>query len=87
METTKVAPSVLSLGVTDNLEQLEHGRDLYVTRCTKCHNALRITRYSKSQWEETLPEMTFKSKFTPQQIQAVTAYIETVLLSSATTTN
>ena len=87
METSKVAPAVLSLGVVSNVEQLEFGRDLYVTRCTKCHNALRITRYSQSQWAETLPEMTFKSKFTTQQTQAVAAYIQAVLLSSTTTPN
>lgn len=87
METSKVAPSLVNLGVTSNLAQLEYGRDLYVTRCTKCHNALRITRYSQLQWAETLPEMTFKSKFTVQQTKAVTAYIQAVLLSSTTAPN
>jgi hypothetical protein len=86
MDIIKVAPSVLDLGLRENVVQLEYGRNLYVTRCTKCHNALRITRYSKVKWDVTLPEMTIKSKFSEEQTQAVTAYIQAVLLSSAAAT-
>ncbi len=86
MDIIKVAPSVLDLGLRENVVQLEYGRNLYVTRCTKCHNALRITRYSKVKWGVTLPEMTIKSKFSEEQTQAVTAYIQAVLLSSAAAT-
>jgi hypothetical protein len=87
MDTTKVAPKVQDLAFRDNVAHLEYGRELYVTRCTKCHNALRITRYTKGDWEDILPEMTFKSKFSEEQKQAVTAYIHAVLLSSTATTN
>ena len=86
MDIIKVAPSVLDLGLRENVVQLEYGRKSYVTRCTKCHNALRITRYSKVKWDVTLPEMTIKSKFSEEQTQAVTAYIQAVLLSSTATT-
>jgi hypothetical protein len=82
MEIHKVAPSVQDLSVKENVLQLTQGRNLYITRCTKCHNALRITRYSKQQWEETLPIMTKKSKFTPEETRAVSAYIQAVLDSS-----
>ena len=83
METGKVAPFVQDLTVTTNTSLLEQGRNLYVTRCSKCHNALRITRYSKPQWLETLPIMTKKSKFTLEQTQAVTTYIQAVLDTAA----
>ena len=63
MDSAKVAPLVLDLGTMKNVEQLESGRKLYITRCTKCHNALRVTRYSQEEWSETLPIMTRKSKF------------------------
>ena len=87
MDTTKVAPTVHDLALTENVAQLEYGRELYVTRCTKCHNALRVTRYTKGEWDGILPEMTIESKFSEEQKQAVTAYIHAVLLSSATTTH
>ncbi len=87
VDASKVAPFVDNLGVVDNVLQLKYGRELYVTRCSKCHNALRITRYTKSQWTDMLPEMIFKSKFTNEQTQAVTAYIQAVLQSSSTITN
>jgi hypothetical protein len=85
MDTVKVAPHVVDLGTLDNIDQLELGRKLYVTRCTKCHNALRITRFSQEEWSETLPVMIRKSKFTPQQTLDVTAYIQAVLHSASST--
>jgi hypothetical protein len=87
VDTVKVAPSILELGVLTDIPRLELGRELYVSRCTKCHNALRITRYSKAQWVEILPDMTYRSKFTIAQTEAVTAYIQSVLHSAATTAN
>ena len=87
MDASKVAPFVDNLSAVDNVLQLKYGRELYVTKCTKCHNALRITRYTKSQWADTLPEMIDEAKFTNEQSQAVTAYIKAVLQSSSTVTN
>ena len=86
IETVKVAPTIQELGVNANQLQLEFGRTLYLTRCAKCHNALRITRFTESQWSEIMPDMTFKSKFIPEQSEAVTAYVHAVLRSSSTST-
>ncbi len=89
MDTSKVAPHIQDLKVIENTENfalLSEGRNLYVTKCTKCHNALRISRYSKLQWEETLPDMTKRSKFNLHETKAITAYIQ-VVLNSATPAN
>ncbi len=84
MDVTKVAPKVNTLGLQQNVALLELGRDIYINRCTKCHNAVRITRYSLDQWlSEILPEMNEKSKLTIEQDDAVTAYVKAVILSSA----
>ena len=82
MDGLKVAPKVQELGVTTNFALLEEGRKIYVHNCTKCHNALRITRYTEKQWVEILPEMVAKSKLSVQQSQNVTAYIQAVLRAS-----
>ena len=86
IETVKIAPTIQELGVSDNQTRLELGRSLYVNRCSKCHNALRITRFTLSQWSDILPDMTYRSKFTPEQSEAVTAYIHAVLRSSSAST-
>ena len=83
MDVTKVAPKVDTLGLQQNIELLEHGRDIYINQCTKCHNAVRITRYPMKEWEDKiLPEMILESRLAPAQSQAVTAYVRAVLLSN-----
>ena len=83
MDGLKVAPKVQELGVTTDIALLEEGRKIYVHNCTKCHNALRITRYTEQQWGEILPEMILESNLSVQQSQNVTAYIQAVLRSSS----
>ena len=83
MDVTKVAPKVDTLGLQQNIALLEQGRDIYINRCTKCHNAVRITRYPMKQWEDKiLPEMILESRLSPAQSKAVTAYVRAVLLSN-----
>ena len=83
MDVTKVAPKVDTLGLLQNIALLEQGRDIYINRCTKCHNAVRITRYPMKQWEDKiLPEMIVESRLSPAQSKAVTAYVQAVLLSN-----
>ncbi len=83
MNGLKVAPKVQELGVTTDIALLEEGRKIYVHNCTKCHNALRITRYTEQQWGEILPEMILESNLSVQQSQNVTAYIQAVLHASS----
>ena len=83
MDVTKVAPKVDTLGLLQNIALLEQGRDIYINRCTKCHNAVRITRYPMKQWQDKiLPEMILESRLSPTQSKAVTAYVRAVLLSN-----
>ena len=83
MDVTKVAPKVDTLGLQPNITLLEQGRDIYINRCTKCHNAVRITRYPIKQWKDKiLPEMILESRLSPAQSKAVTAYVGAVLLSN-----
>ena len=80
MDATKIAPKVADLGIGLNVEMLESGRYIYLNRCTKCHNAVRITRYSLHEWQDDiLPDMSRESKLNVEQKKALTAYIEAVL--------
>ena len=83
MDATKIAPKVADLGIGLNVEMLESGRYVYLNRCTKCHNAVRITRYSLQEWQdEILPDMSRESKLSVAQEKAVTAYIKAVIANA-----
>ena len=83
MDATKIAPAVVDLGPNMNVEMLQRGRGLYLNRCTKCHNALRITRYPLQEWrEDILPGMVEESKLSVEEETALTAYIEAVIATA-----
>jgi hypothetical protein len=85
MDSISVAPKIAELGTVSNAMRLERGRSVYITSCSRCHNAVRITRITKSKWDEILPEMIEKSKLTSSDSMAVTEYIRVVLNASAST--
>ncbi|OAI57971.1 hypothetical protein AYO49_01645 [Verrucomicrobiaceae bacterium SCGC AG-212-N21] len=60
--------------------QLEHGRDIYITKCAKCHSVEPVKKYPLHQWEqEILPEMSEETKLSPAEVAAVRAYVLSVL--------
>lgn len=57
-------------------EALQHGRDLYLARCTRCHNPMRIDRYSVSQWQgDILPDMSKRAKLNADETADLSAYV------------
>jgi mono/diheme cytochrome c family protein len=79
----QVAPPVESLAVqarTGSTGQLVQGREIYVTKCAKCHRVEPVRKYPANQWEnEILPEMAEESKLTAGETAAVRAYVMSVL--------
>ncbi|MAX23990.1 MAG: hypothetical protein CMJ19_05745 [Phycisphaeraceae bacterium] len=57
------------------MADLDHGRKLYLTNCTACHSAEPIGRYSLSDWQVILPDMSAESKFNAKQGRDVSAYV------------
>ncbi len=69
---------------TGTSSQLAHGRDIYITKCAKCHSVEPVEKYPLAQWEhEILPEMSEETKLTPEEAAAVRAYVLTVLKTPA----
>ncbi|MBL4699649.1 MAG: hypothetical protein JKX85_00185 [Phycisphaeraceae bacterium] len=69
------------------LSTLDRGRQLYLTKCSSCHRAYPIGKYSTSQWQEILHEMSMNAKFNLQQEKDVTLYVLSLrqLLAQAAT--
>ncbi len=69
-----VTPAMAALAKTD-VGELELGRLIYTTRCTACHNAERVNRYSRTEWMGILPRMAEVSRLNEAQDRAVRAYV------------
>ena len=62
--------------------QLLLGREIYITKCAKCHSVEPVTRYPLAQWEhEILPEMNEETNLNAEEAAAVRAYVLAVLKS------
>ena len=73
-----VAPPVtaaLAASARTDVGELEHGRVIYTTRCTECHNAERIGRYSRREWVDILERMSGEANLNVAQDRAVRAYV------------
>jgi mono/diheme cytochrome c family protein len=76
------APPVVTL--SGPTTQLSHGREIYVTKCAKCHKVEPVRNYSRTQWEqEILPEMNEEAKLSAGEAAAVRAYVMAALRTPA----
>ena len=77
----QIAPPVTA---ADPSGRLHVGRDLYVTRCAKCHAPEPVTDYTKSEWEKIIVEMSEETNLTEPETEAVRAYVMAVLAGRMT---
>lgn len=78
----QAAPPVALLGLPttgSKRTDLEKGRDIYITRCAKCHSVEPVKKYTTSEWERIMPVMVEKTKLTPDDNALVCAYVSAVL--------
>ena len=60
--------------------QLRLGREIYVTRCARCHSVEPVRKYSRAHWErDILPDMAEETNLTASDAAAVRAYVLAVL--------
>ncbi len=69
--------SAEKLGIQTTLEELEHGRRLYVRSCGGCH-ALRLAEdYTPEKWQRIAPAMAKKAKISNEDAYLIFAYLRT----------
>ena len=59
--------------------QLSQGRQLYVTKCAKCHTPEPVKKYSRAEWHKIMPEMVEETNLNAADTAALQAYIDWVL--------
>ena len=59
------------------LDELAHGRTLYVSRCGSCHALKRPSELSAERWQEEVGEMRDKNgvKLSDDEAQAIVRYL------------
>lgn len=63
--------------------QLSAGRDLYITKCAKCHAPEPITKYPAARWLDIIPDMAEQTKLSVEETTDVRAYVMAVLQKNA----
>lgn len=60
-------------GVT--IEEVTEGRTIFVTKCTKCHEAYEITGFSEKKWLHEIDDMSPKANLTAEEKLKLTKHI------------
>lgn len=66
---------IAPLPTSSSNSTLARGRDIYITKCAKCHSPEPVARYSKTRWHEIMPEMVEETNLNAEDAAAVMAYV------------
>ncbi len=69
------APSVPRITGAANTSLLQHGREIYVSKCTECHSVRRTSKYSAAEWPNIVDDMGERAKLSPSEEHAVLTYV------------
>jgi cytochrome c5 len=61
-----------------SVETLQRGRAVYISDCTRCHEAMMPKDISQEDWHVILPGMAWNSGISGADEEAVEAYIQAV---------
>lgn len=76
----ELAPRVETLAAEPGrAAQLDRGREIYVTKCAKCHSPEPVLKYSAAHWREIIVEMSEETKLDAAETEALRAYVFAVL--------
>ncbi len=60
-----------------SMEELTSGRELYVAKCSGCHQLYVPSEFSATKWRESVAEMGERAKITLPDQERIRAYLET----------
>lgn len=80
----QIAPPVSALAIpAAQVTRIAEGRDIYVTRCAKCHAPEPVTNYTAAEWTSILADMAEETNLSEQETAAVRDYVFAVLKSQS----
>jgi mono/diheme cytochrome c family protein len=71
------AEEIVSKGGAELVDaaSLQRGRQIFATRCTECHVARRIDKYSVAEWNHFIGKMAPRAGLKPAERTALESYI------------
>lgn len=66
------------------LSELERGRELYLGRCSACHQPVAPANIPAAEWPEHVSEMRVRARLAPEEEQLILLYLVTVSERPAT---
>lgn len=57
------------------VQDLAHGRALYVDKCSSCHNLHLPSEYSPEEWKGYVAYMVVEAKLTPDEQETIARYL------------
>jgi len=58
------------------LEDLQHGRQLYINHCGSCHQLYLPRQFSETRWKGILDSMKLRSKTTPGETEMIFKFLK-----------
>ena len=74
---TELPPPPPSAAPVYAVADVEAGKPLYETKCTRCHGKKDTEAYTTTRWEGILRSMVPKAKLNEDETRQVTAYVMT----------
>jgi hypothetical protein len=73
----EVSPALISNARPDRVdaEQLQNGRNLFVSRCLECHTLPPVTKYSRNEWPHLVSRMSGRANLSAADQEAITIYL------------
>ena len=68
-------PASSDTTATATLDQLTHGRSLYIQNCNACHQLFSPDRFPVSKWKSIIPQMAPRTSMSASEVELVTKYL------------
>ena len=68
-------PSKKNVAKIANIEELQKGRAIYVSKCNSCHTLRLPEKYTKTEWIAHLDKMAPRAKITDEEKRLILAYV------------
>ena len=74
-EGSLYTPSIADITANATLQELQQGRELYISYCNRCHGLYLPENYTPAQWKTTMISMGPKAGASSSDLLLITKYV------------
>jgi mono/diheme cytochrome c family protein len=68
-------PSATHTSDPEALASMQKGRELYISKCSSCHNLYKPQSYTTEKWKHQMIEMKMQAQITDVQADLILSYL------------